>query len=93
MTNEDRILPHHLPLFFKLAAELGATIALVKTRKLKPYLKKSEAFKIYSRNKVEYWIADGLITVRKDGDYSAAWRLDRIELELIHKAHQLIQII
>ena len=93
MTTENQILSHHLHQLIKLSAELGATIALIKAGKLKPYLKKSEAFKIYGRSKVEHWIADGLVKPRKDGDHSAAWRLDRIELELIHKAHQLIQII
>jgi len=59
------------------ASELGA---------LKAYLKKSEAFRRFGRTKVEQWISQGLITPRKDGNHSAAWRIDRIEIEIIYKA-------
>jgi hypothetical protein len=73
------------------AAELGALQALILTGKLKPYLKKSDAFRHYGRSRVERWIADGLITPRKDGDHSAAWRIDRMELECLVKANQLLR--
>ena len=77
----------------KITAELGAVIALIRTGKLKPYLKKSEAFRLYGRSNVEHWIEEGLITPRKDGGQSASWRIDRIELESIVKSRQLLQIL
>ena len=77
----------------KITAELGAVIALIRAGKLKPYLKKSEAFRLYGRSNVEHWIEEGLITPRKDGDQSASWRIDRIELESIVKSRQLLQFL
>ena len=85
--------PLLLEIIIKEAAELGAITALTKVGKLKPYLKKSEAFKIYGRNKVEHWLEAGLITPRKDGDYSAAWRLDRVELAVLSKSIKIINLI
>jgi hypothetical protein len=87
------ISPIQLELIIKEAAELGAIAALIKAGKIKPYLKKSEAFKIYGRNKVEHWLEAGLITLRKDGDYSAAWRLDRVELAVLSKSIKIINLI
>ena len=77
----------------KITAELGAVIALIRAGKLKPYLKKSEAFRLYGRSNLEHWIEEGLITPRKDGGQSASWRIDRIELESIVKSRQLLQIL
>lgn len=68
------------------ASELGALQALAKVGTIKPYLKKSEAFRRFGRKNVEQWISQGLITPRKDGNHSAAWRIDRIEIEVIYKA-------
>lgn len=65
------------------AAELGAMTALAKTGVIKPYVKRSDAFRMYGRGTVERWIREGLITPIKDGDASASWRLDRIELEKV----------
>jgi len=80
------INPFQLKLITEAAAELGALSALIKTGKVKPYLNKSEAFKAFGRATVENWVRDGLIIVRKDGDYSAAWRIDRFEIELLAKS-------
>lgn len=90
---EQHIPPHSLHQVIRASAEIGATAALIKSGKLKPYLKKSEAFKQYGRASVEHWLETGLLKPRKDGDHSAAWRLDRIELEIISKAILLTQII
>lgn len=65
------------------AAELGAIIALVRTGKLPPYLKKREAYRRYGRRYVEQLLADGELSMRGDGNHSAAWRIDRIEIEAI----------
>ncbi|SEO09783.1 hypothetical protein SAMN05192574_105292 [Mucilaginibacter gossypiicola] len=72
--------------FMQQVAELAAITTLVKAGLLRPYLKKSEAFNIYGRKNIERWLEQGLITPRKDGDHSAAWRLDRVELETIARA-------
>jgi len=85
------ISPLLLELLLKDAAELGAISTLVKIGRLKPYLNKSEAFKLYGRNNVEHWLERGLVAKRKDGDHSAAWRLDRIELEIISKSVNLLK--
>lgn len=75
----------------KEAAELGAIAALVKTGQLKPFLNKSEAFFLFGRQNVEHWLEKGLVIKRKDGTKSAAWRLDRLELEVASKSFNLLQ--
>ncbi|RYZ21427.1 MAG: hypothetical protein EOP49_47050 [Sphingobacteriales bacterium] len=90
---DDQISIYTLHQILRLSAELGATIALIKAGHLKRYLNKSEAFKKYGRRNVEHWVADQQIKVLKDGDNSAAWRLDRIELEVLAKAILLTEII
>jgi hypothetical protein len=65
------------------AAELATVKTLIKTGNLKPYLKKSEAFRLYGRKQIEKWLNKGLLTPRKDGDHSASWRLDRLEIEIL----------
>jgi len=87
------LFPYQLELIIKEAAVLGALNALVKTGKLKPYLKKSEAFRLYGRKEVCHWVENNLITPRKDGDHSAAWRLERIELETLYRAQRLLKFI
>ena len=73
------------------AAEMGARVALSRVGKLRPYLKKSEAFRLYGRRNVEHWIAQGLVTARKDGDHSASWRIEWLEIEAVCKAKNLIR--
>jgi len=43
------------------AVELGAKKALQEAGILKPYLKKSEAYRLYGRGVVDRWIEEGLI--------------------------------
>jgi len=75
------------------AAEMGAVLALTKTGQLKPYLKKSEAFRKYGRSNIENWVAEGLITIRKDGGHSATWRIDRLEIEVIVRSADLLRLL
>jgi hypothetical protein len=77
---------HQLGMLLRDAAEIGANLALSKTGRIKPYLNKSEAFRLYGRKNIERWIEQGLITSRKDGDHSAMWRIDRTEAEAIRKS-------
>jgi hypothetical protein len=88
-----QISSHHLALIIQAAAELGAKAALSATGKLKPYLTKAEAFRQYNRSAVEKWIEQGLITPRKDGNYSACWRINRLELDAIATAQKLLQFL
>jgi len=83
--------PFQLRNIIREAAGMGAMLALSKTGKLKPYLKKSEAFRQYGRKNIERWVAEGRITIRKDGDHSAIWRLDRLELEAIVRSVELLR--
>ena len=76
-----------------LGAELGSVTTLIQSGRLKPYLKKSEAFRLYGRKNIEQWIERGVVTPRKDGNASAAWRLARMEIEVLVKAIALRQIL
>lgn len=73
----------------KRTAELSATIALVKAGRLKPFLKKSECYRLYGRKTVDNWLLRGLVVVRKDGDHSAAWRISRTEIMTVAIASEL----
>ena len=86
LTMNILLTSHQLGLLLRDAAEMGAKLALAKTGKIRPYLNKSEAFRLYGRKNIEDWIEWGLITSRKDGDHSATWRIDRIEAEAIQKS-------
>ena len=78
-------------LLLQAGAELGAIIALIKAGKIKPYVTKAEAFRLYGRKNIERWLDEGLLTPRKDGNLSAGWRIDRLEVEIIVKARFLLQ--
>ena len=80
----------HLSTLLEQAAEMGAKLALSRLGHLKPYLKKSEAYRLFGRAKVENWIESGLVQPHKDGDHSAAWRLNRLELEAVSKANDVL---
>lgn len=84
---------HTLILLLQKAAELGAKQTLCRTGKLKPYLSKSQAFRKYGRANIEQWIDLGLITPHKDGDHSAAWRIERIEADAIRHAKEILMYI
>ncbi len=81
---------HQLGKLLRDAAEMGAKLTLSSLGKIRPYLTKSEAFRSYGRKNIERWIDQGLITPRKDGNQSAPWRIERIEVEAIRKAKDAI---
>lgn len=83
-------VPFFMEKILQVAAELGALHALIETGQLKPYLKKSEAFRLYGRNRVEHWIGENAIKPHKDGNHSAAWRIDRMEIALLAAANELL---
>lgn len=84
---------YSLQIILQHAAELGAIQTLSKIGRLKPYLKKSEAFRLYGRHAIESWIEDGSITPRKDGNDSAAWRIDRMEVETLVRSNELFRLL
>lgn len=87
------LTPFQLQKLLTDASELGAIMALSKIGKVRPFLKKSEAFRRFGRGNVEHWINLGLVTPRKDGNHSAAWRIDRIEIETVHKARSAMKFL
>ncbi len=90
---EVKLTVDQLRLVIEISAKLGAQIILSKSGECKPYLNKSEAFKKYGRKNVENWISEGLITPRKDGGFSAAWRIDLLEIEALKSAKDLSSIL
>ena len=68
------------------AAELGAKKALEGTGLVKPYLKISEAYRIYGRTTVDRWRKEGLIKPLKDGNDSATFRISRSQIEAVAKS-------
>lgn len=73
------------------AAELGATKALTNTGAIKPYMNKSEAYRLFGRAKVDDWIKDGLITPR--GEIGKSWRIDRVEIQALASSKTIAQYI
>lgn len=67
------------------AAEMGATKALSQSGAIKPYLSKSEAYKIYGRRNIDRWIKEKLLKKITDG-ISTKVRLDRSQLEAVAKS-------
>jgi hypothetical protein len=83
----DITMPKHILMaLLQDAAELGASAVLAKSGILKPYISKSDAYRMYGESAVDRWIAEGLVTPRKDGGHSAKWRIDRQEIEAVAKA-------
>lgn len=73
------------------AAKLGATQALADTGAIKPYMNKSEAYRLYGRGKVDSWIKDGLITPR--GEIGKSWQIDRVEIQALSSSGTVAQYI
>lgn len=67
------------------AAELGAKKALEGAGLLRPYLKLSEAKRIYGAATVKRWIKERLILPVKDGDSTSTVRIDRLQIETVAK--------
>ncbi len=65
------------------AVSLGAQKGLIESAKLKPYLTKSEAYKLYGRRHVERWLKEGLIKQIKDGDSNYSVRINRLQIESV----------
>ncbi|NHA02520.1 hypothetical protein G7092_01865 [Mucilaginibacter sp. HC2] len=86
---ENLLSAQQLRTIVREAAELGAIIALVRTGKIPPYLKKREAYRRFGKCYIERLLAKGELTIRSDGNHSAAWRIDRIEIEAIARGLEI----
>lgn len=75
------------------SAGLGTVVALVMSGNLSPYIKKADAYERFGRYRVDKWIQDGLITIIKDGNHSATWRIDVIELEILSRSLKIIDFV
>lgn len=80
---EVQLTNQQLRTIVRQSAELGAIIVLIQTGKLTPYLKKREAYRRYGRRYIEQLLIRGELSIRGDGNHSAAWRIDRVEIEAI----------
>jgi len=81
---------HQLKGIIFMAAQLGAKEALVQAGLSSRYLTKSTACQHYGRGIVENWIKEGRIVAHKRGDNNSKVQLDRLELEALVKADELI---
>jgi len=54
--------------------------------KIKPYMSKREAHRLYGRAIVDRWIKEGLIKEIKDGENSSTVRIDRIQIDIVAKS-------
>lgn len=72
------------------AFAIGAQKVLIETMQLKPYVSKSEAYKLYGRRLVDRWLKEGLIKQIKDGDSNHSIRIDRLQLESVASASNRI---
>ena len=68
---------------FISAVKIGFEKGLSTQGVLKPYLSKSQAYKMYGRAKVDGWITKGLLKEMKDGENSSTVRIDRVEIEMV----------
>lgn len=64
----------------------GALRALEMAGLLKPFLKLSEAQRLYGEATVRRWIREGLINPVKDGDATSTVRIDRLQIEAVSKS-------
>lgn len=65
------------------AIAIGAKKAMIDTMAIKPYITKSEAYKMYGRRKVDRWLKEGLVKPIKDGDSNYSIRIDRLKIDAV----------
>ena len=82
-TFEEKHLKNLLANAVEIGFKKGLMTGTISETKLKPYISKTQAYKLYSRRNVDFWIKNNLIKEIKDGNNSATIRLDRIQLEIV----------
>ena len=83
---EERHLKDLLADAVEIGFKKGLMTGTVSETKLKPYISKKQASKLYGRAIVDRWIKEGLVKEIKDGDNSSTIRIDRIQIEIIAKS-------
>lgn len=75
----------------KSIAKLTATEMLTLSGGLKPFISKSEAYRMYGRGKVDKWIAEGYLSLSQDeAGTSSKMRINRSEIDALAQADDLI---
>lgn len=87
------ITDFQLTYILEQATGLATIETMIKLGHIKSYVNKSEAFRLYGRNNILSWMDQGLITPIKDGQYSAVYRMDRLDLEIISRSIQVLRIL
>lgn len=72
------------------AAEQGAKKALISVGKISPFISRSEAYRRYGKRQVDRWIAEGIVSVIKDGTNTSKTRIDLMQIETVAKASNRI---
>lgn len=73
-------------------AKLTATEMLTMSGSLKPFISKSEAYRMYGRGKVDKWISEGHLSIGQDEvGTSSKMRINRNEIEALAQADDLVQ--
>lgn len=88
---EFQLSRHEISILIRHAACIGATITLTKLGHIRAYINLSQARKRYGRKNVDSWIGKELVSIRKDGDASAGYRLDVNELEAVSRAQDILR--
>ena len=83
---EEKHLKDLLADAVEIGFKKGLMTGSVSEIKLKPYISKKEAYRLYGRAIVDRWIKEKLIKEIKDGDNSSTVRIDRIQIEIIAKS-------
>ena len=58
--------------------------------KLKPYISRNEAEKLYGATLVKLWIQEGMIKVIQDGENTSKFRLERSKLDALAKTNNFL---
>ena len=82
LTIESKRLIALLASAVEIGFKKGLIIGPITKTKIKLYISKAQAYKLYDRRNVTFWIDKNLIKEIKDGDNTATIRLDRIQLEI-----------
>ena len=80
---EEKELVTFLSRAVEIGFKKGLMTGMVSETKLKPYISKTLAYRIYGRSNVDFWIKKRLVKEIKDGDNNSTIRIDRIQLETI----------
>jgi len=87
------ITDFQLSYILEQATGLASIETMIRLGHIKSYVSKSEAFRLYGRNNILTWVDQGLIRPIKDGQHSAVYRMERLDLEAISRSIQVVRIL